>query len=279
MLNSSDLFTPQKSIFEENLKNIALGKKKYNGENIVVAKTKNGYFVVEGNHRASSALIKGEKISANVFDLTKFQETSGEDEWSEADHPRSENGEFAIAGGSVSVSTLTNEEKEAIHNYTKHHFGVMNEFLRSDKQTQKEFPAKFRERIEMLEKILSKNRVSKTIHTYRGELRSEQDKEIENLKIGDKFNFKHFASTTTDPEIIGRFSNPSDRTFLSEDLTHSVEYKIRLPKGTKALPITNSKFEDEKEILLNRNQNFTVVDKRKENGKTMITLNALPSRN
>ncbi len=85
-----------------------------------------------------------------------------------------------------------------------------------------------------------------------------------NMKVGDHGVFKSFTSTSYSQKVAERFDN--DEKYL---------IKIRVPKGTKGVFLNPNQFDVmsfESEMLLGRNQKYTVLDIDNENKEVEILL-------
>ena len=108
--------------------------------------------------------------------------------------------------------------------------------------------------------------MSDNLRSYRGfSLNDEFYEKINNLKEGDVFLDKGFASTTLIKDVATSFHGNGNRVLL----------EIDIEAGVKMLPIDRKDFV-EHEILLNRGSKFRVKGKSTEGGTTILSVSVSP---
>ena len=138
------------------------------------------------------------------------------------------------------IATLSDDEQQAAHAYTRSTFKLMNFWLRMKNMNVEDFPQPYKRWAKTLDGILKKYSVDGPKTLYRGIYDSAF---LDGLKAGDIFNDKGYMSTSGNPAITDIFT----------DSEHPVIMEIKTSKG---IPISNRPIEEE--YLLARNSSFIV---------------------
>lgn len=163
------------------------------------------------------------------------------------------------SGENTTTANLTDDERSLLQNYSDYRHESINFYLRTPNKWNATMPFKPRvaEEVETLKKIFKKLAVptQKDSVLYRGVGVSKN----KNFKVGDVFRDKGFASTSKNKNQALVFAN--DPNLRGE----SVLLEIRVPKGHKVLPMTESLtfHPDENEVLLKNGTKFKVVEIKK----------------
>lgn len=122
------------------------------------------------------------------------------------------------------VSTLTNDEKEAVQNYKEDHYEPINKGLRNgDSPTSMSAP--YATTIAHLDTALAAAKTSKDVIVYRGARRSTADKIL--AAVGGVFEDRAFQSTSVDKQVARDFAN-----MAVGDMTRLV-MSIHVPKNSR----------------------------------------------
>ena len=151
---------------------------------------------------------------------------------------------------------LSDEEKDAMFMYSGAEYRTLNTALR--KSEERKLTKKQKNRIEKLDKVIENFNLSKPVTVYR-----VVEPEIAS-KITKTFQDKAFLSTSLDKKAI-----------LHHDYA-LLEINIPKGKGRGAYINDHSMYKNkEYEFLLKRNSKFKVTSKKKEKGRTIITMDLI----
>lgn len=120
---------------------------------------------------------------------------------------------------------------------------------------------------------IEKSSLKKNVQLFRGvTAKHPLAVNFDSLESGSIINDVSFQSTSLNPKIANQFTTDSEDWF---DDSIGITVKILAPKGSRALPIMDSKVKLEVEMLLPDNANFQVLGVDKE--KREVTLYYLGS--
>lgn len=142
------------------------------------------------------------------------------------------------------IDSLSDDERDAIFEYSGKSFSGINQFLRGQKD---KISKKDQKTIDNLNKALESSRVPENIVAYRGATPFGQFKDLSKVKPGSTFSDSGFGSTSLNPD--GAFSGGKNVTF-----------HVRIPKGAKGAYIASAADNpDEQEFLLPTKTKYKVV--------------------
>ena len=149
------------------------------------------------------------------------------------------------------LNDLNEDEKNSISNYVGISHKEINETLGLGKPKEQIVYKDINEinkDIKNIDSVMNKSQIKEDLTTFRGTYH-----DFSQYKVGDIFTMKNFASTSTNKNFaIKRAKNKGDGGVLLE---------IRTPKNTKGLYIgDNFGDQNEKEILLDRNLEYKIID-------------------
>jgi hypothetical protein len=201
--------------------------------------------------RCSAHIIHGEPYAGYIGQLTLGK-------WEEAEHPRSENGEFGNKGSSLPYKEWKNNLPEQVSKHLKGNSDevtnktfatrfAVNRELRTGKKEDNPYNLEIDDTIEALTLATTKHAhvLESPMIVYRG----VDSKFAKKLSKKTMLTDKGFAYTTTDAGIAHKYSAKK-----------GVVIRIELPAGTKCA----LGFEDQHELILPRNTSFEIS--KDENG-------------
>jgi len=166
-------------------------------------------------------------------------------------------------------SKLTNNQKDAIKSYSVDSKDI-NSYLRTGKIDEESMydEKEVKNIINNMDSIFKKVELPEATTVYRG-INSNVFKNLsDKLVEGSEFKLESFIPTTPDKNMASTFAKGENSAML----------EIRLPKGSKALSIENytrdDQYKSEKEITLNRNMRFSVLNNKKVGSVSHIILEA-----
>lgn len=149
---------------------------------------------------------------------------------------------------STKSNKLSKNEVNAVNEYTGKKYLTVNSQLREGK-----VDAGNKKLINEMDNALEKNKLDKDETFYRSANMPELNKLVNSGKaVGYKFSDKAYMSTTESNEVANNYSREKD----------SVRLVVNAKKGTPSLKIDNeigAYGDKEQEVLLGRNQTFTVT--------------------
>ena len=164
------------------------------------------------------------------------------------------------------IKKLSDENISSIQKYTKGFDKIINDNLRFDKAF---------ERGVKEESIINLSNILESAPKYTGEVyrgiyfpdmnRIDFEDLKQEFKIGNIFTDKGFMSTSYDKKVAASFTNP--------DLADNTRVLFQIQSKNGVMIDKLSKFEDEKEVLFNRNSKFEVISqtsKEKNNVRNLI---------
>jgi hypothetical protein len=191
--------------------------------------------------------------------------------------------EFSINGREAKQS-LSKDEVERIEDYSievsgyddiNRGYKVMNAWLRGgDKAGQKAAGGyaisysgkKAKENAKRLSAAINKGSMTRDTNVYRGANDKKLRALYENLSPGEEVKSAGFWSSSASKKMANSYAGRGGRE-------SAVIFKIQLPKGAKALNVSEmSGFKEEQEILLNANSKFRLAKKKKTKGALEVTL-------
>lgn len=177
-----------------------------------------------------------------------FSKKSGtSNSWSNA-----KTGNDAAKAAELPNKELTTSQKDALENYTAEYYRVYNQALRGDYLDR--LRDKWKDEVKELDSLFKDASTKEDIIVNRF-IEDESDSFTKKLEIGSEFVDKAFTSTT-----YGTQEDIKNIGFFGENDPYSV-LEIHVPKGTKAIDISDYSYnKDEKEILIDRNTKYRVVD-------------------
>lgn len=188
------------------------------------------------------------------------------------------------ADAMAAKDNLTDEERSIAEDYTLQTVGglrsyqVLNAYLRGGHKAAKAAAKKLEVRystkaVERNAKefsdIINKSELSKDTNVYRGANSKDLVNQYMNMNPGDEIQSEGFWSTSADKKTARGFSD------LGDDVD-SVQFVIQMPKGSKALNVSEiSGFPPEQEVVINNGSKFKFVKRRQLNkgkGGIVVTL-------
>jgi len=157
-------------------------------------------------------------------------------------------------------ASLSTDEKNVLHKYSiedSDDIETSYEYINTYIKNLSDAPKETKEAIKQIDGIMKKTSIPGNITVYSG-VSNNIASSI--LKSG-KYEPNEFLSTSLDKKI-------------AYDFGEKYCLELKLPKGTRGvfLDETISDVPNEKELLLDRNQNYGVLSTRKEDNRTIITL-------
>jgi hypothetical protein len=157
---------------------------------------------------------------------------------------------------------LNDHERDAVEDY------VSSAALINSHHRHNDVPEKWHnllnERTKHLDSALNKNRTRHNVHLWRGIIRDDSKKILQDLNPGDTFHDKGYVSTSFSPDAAGGFG--------------SHLFHIKVPKGSRALVPSYHGLgkAHEQEVILPRNSKFRYLNSEKINGTNIHHLEHIP---
>lgn len=155
-------------------------------------------------------------------------------------------GQFVSKGGAAKKQNFTQDEKDALVEYSGHSFRDINLELRF---AEGDIAPDIRGTVKKLDRAFAKSILTEDAKVYRAISNNSFSKIEKAYASGQLFEDKAFVSTTKDKAVLdeGLFR-------LKENIL-----EVHVPKGSKAIDMESfAAFPEEKELLLNRGSKFKV---------------------
>lgn len=165
-----------------------------------------------------------------------------------------------------SIQSLSKDQKTAIDQYRDTSYGRINMFERGlleKTDDNKEEVKELQSISNNVSSAINSSEIKQDIVVYRGVDASKSEalsKFFESLEVGDTYTDKGFTSTTLNKDI--------GHSKFSSNKNKGANITILIPKGSNGLPMQNvgsestkTMYNDEYEILLDKNSTFEVVEK------------------
>ena len=161
---------------------------------------------------------------------------------------------------------LTNKELLAIDNFTDAGSSVFNRAIGNDKESAMYPEDKRDERL--LHNIVSNSKMGEDVKVYSGISHSPSFAGI-NSKIGEIFETKMYTSASLKKSVAKEFAG-------FDEYGKEILLEINVPKDAKALYLgDNSHLKNDKELIINRNSSFKVLQREEKGGTIKMEVELL----
>lgn len=161
---------------------------------------------------------------------------------------------------------LTNKELLAIDNFTDAGSSVFNRAIGNDKESEMYPEDKRDERL--LHNVVSNSKMGEDVKVYSGISHSPSFAGI-NSKIGEIFETKMYTSASLKKSVAKEFAG-------FDEYGKEILLEINVPKDAKALYLgDNSHLKNDKELIINRNSSFKVLQREEKGGTIKMEVELL----
>lgn len=161
---------------------------------------------------------------------------------------------------------LTNKELLAIDNFTDAGSSVFNRAIGNDKESEMYPEDKRDERL--LHNVVSNSKMGEDVKVYSGISHSPSFAGI-NSKIGEIFETKMYTSASLKKSVAKEFAG-------FDEYGKEILLEINIPKDAKALYLgDNSHLKNDKELIINRNSSFKVLQREEKGGTIKMEVELL----